>query len=192
MSKRIRTFIAVAVADSVRKQLVALQDELRDAAAVKWVEPENLHLTLNFLGEVADTDLYAVCKTVQHAVTDVSAFTMHVSGVGAFPNARRPRVIWAGVRGGADELTFIHDTLGELFRDQGYPGEDRAYTPHLTIGRARQPKPTPELAATLEECATWEAGPTFVREVLVMSSQLSPAGPTYAVMGRASLAESSD
>ena len=189
MPKRIRTFIGVAIAEPVREQLVSLQETLRAAAKqVKWVEPQNLHLTLKFLGEVDETELYAVCKSTQQAVAESAPFSMHVAGVGAFPNARRPRVIWSGIRDGADELTFLHDLLEEEFRAQGYPREDRAFTPHLTLGRMRQPKPTPELAAAFDKLTIWEGGTTFVRELLVMSSQLSPQGPTYTVMGRARLA----
>ena len=185
MPKRIRTFIAVEIAAPVREQLVTLQETLREAAGeVKWVEPQNLHLTLKFLGEVDETELYAVCKSAQQAVADTAAFTMQVAGVGAFPDPRRPRVIWAGIREGADELIFLHDLLEEEFRSHGYPREDRAFTPHLTLGRARQPKPTPQLARAFEELADWDGGATLVREILIMSSQLTPSGPIYTVIGR--------
>lgn len=189
MPKRFRTFIAVAIAKSVRERLVALQNQLRAAAQqVKWVEPENLHLTLKFLGEVGEQDLYAVCKAAEQAVTDRAPFQMNMAGVGAFPNPNRPRVIWAGVWQGAPEITSIHESLEQVFRVQGYPREDRPFTPHLTLGRMRQPKPTPQLAAALHKLAGWEGGPTFVREILILSSQLSPQGSTYTVMGRGRLA----
>ena len=192
MPKRIRTFIAVEIAESVRERLVALQNELRRSAQeVKWVEPENLHPTLKFLGDVDEQDLYTVCKTAEQAVADCSPFEMNVAGVGAFPHTRRPRVIWAGVGQGASELTKIHESLERLFREQGYPREDRPFTPHLTLGRMRQPKPTLQLAAALDKLVNWEGGSTHVREILIMSSQLSPKGPTYTVMGRGKFAAGS-
>jgi len=188
MPNRFRTFIAVEVAKSVRERLVDLQDKLRAAAPeVKFVDSENLHLTLKFLGEVDETDLYDVCKAAQKAVAESIRFSVHVVGVGAFPNAQRPRVIWAGIGEGADELTFLHDLLEEEYRSQGYPREDRPFTPHLTLGRMRQPKPTPQLAATFEKLMDWECGMTHAREILIMSSHLSSSGPNYTIMGRGKL-----
>jgi 2'-5' RNA ligase len=188
MPKQVRTFIAFDVAEPVRERLVALQDELRATGQdIKWVEPENLHLTLKFLGGVDETDLYTVCKTAEQAVAGLGPFDMELAQIGAFPNAQRPRVIWTGVGQGNRELTAIHQSLEKLYRAQGYPREDRSFTPHLTLGRARQPKPTPQLAAAIDRLADWQGGITLVREILVMSSQLSPDGPTYAVMGRARL-----
>jgi 2'-5' RNA ligase len=188
MPKRIRTFIAVAVADPVLRQLVALQHELRLAAPdVKWVDRENLHLTLKFLGEVNETDLYKVCKTAEQAVAEQAVFEMNLVGVGAFPTAHRPRIIWAGVGSGADELSQMHHKIETAFRAQGYPREDRPFTPHLTLGRMRQPEPTPQLAAALANLANWSGGVTQVQEILVMSSRLSPSGPTYSVMSRGRL-----
>jgi RNA 2',3'-cyclic 3'-phosphodiesterase len=193
MSKRIRTFIAIDVSPAVRKQLVALQDELRAVSEdVKWVEPENLHLTLKFLGDVDETDLYAVCKMVARAVADLSAFAMDMCGVGAFPSAGRPRVIWAGVGQGAQELTHIHGSLDKVFGAEGYPREDRLFTPHLTLGRVRQQQRTPRLAGALHDLSKWEGGITPVHEILVLSSQLSPNGPTHTIMGRGRLEGSGD
>jgi 2'-5' RNA ligase len=189
MSKRIRTFIAVEIDASIRKQLVALQGELRGVAeGVKWVEAENLHVTLKFLGDVDETQLYAVCKLAQQSVAGHFAFPMHVCGVGAFPNAGRPRIIWAGIQQGADELRRIYQSLDDAFGHEGYPREDRAFTPHLTLGRARQGTSPQQLAGALAKLKEWEAGKTLVREILVMSSQLSSSGPSYSVMGRARLA----
>src|SRR5262245_44462626 len=190
MPKRIRTFVAVDVGSAIRDQLVTLQDELRALDEdVKWVEPENLHLTVKFLGDVDETDLYAVCKMAARAVEDVPVFSMDLHGVGAFPSVGRPRVIWAGVTQGAEEVTLIHDRLDELFGAEGYPREDRHFTPHLTLGRVRHQKRTPTLGNALNELARWEGGVTTVEEILVMSSQLSSDGPTHAIMGRGRLRE---
>src|SRR5262245_41208000 len=188
MPKRIRTFIAIDVSPAVHRQLVSLQDEFRAVDDdVKWVEPENLHLTLKFLGDVDETDLYAVCKTTAQAVADVPGFSMELSGVGAFPNAGRPRVIWAGVTQGAREVTHIHDMLDRRFVADGYPREDRHFTPHLTLGRVRHQKRTPNLASALNRLSSWEGGVTSVYEILIMASQLSPNGPTHTIMGRGPL-----
>lgn len=188
MPKRIRTFIAVEISASVRSRLAALEDEFQTAAEnVKWVEPENIHLTLNFLGDVDERELYAVCRTASEVAAGHEPFEMAVARVGAFPNARRPRVIWAGVTEGSRELTAIHDALADALDGQGYAREDRAYTPHLTLGRIRRTVPNPRLAVAIEQHAAWDGGRSFVREILVMASELSPDGPHYTVMGRAPL-----
>jgi 2'-5' RNA ligase len=189
MAKRIRTFIAVDPSAAVQQQLVALQDELRELEEeVKWVEPENLHITIKFLGDVDETDLYAICKMAERAVQEIPPFSMEMGTVGAFPSVGRPRVLWVGVRQGAGELIKIHDKVEELFGEQGYRSEDRAFTPHLTLGRVRHSGPAPRLSTTLRGLAQWQGGITPVHENLVMASQLSANGPTHTVMGRGRLA----
>jgi 2'-5' RNA ligase len=188
MPKRIRTFIAVEIEPAVRQALTELQDDLRGVADdVKWVEPENLHLTLKFLGDVDETDLYSVCKMAESSVAGIAAFSMQLAGVGAFPSSNKPKIIWAGIRQGADELVQIHKRLESAFAEEGYPREDRAFTPHLTLGRTRQPRAMPMLAQTIERLADWDGGTSQADEIVIMSSQLGPDGPTYTPMGRTRL-----
>ena len=188
MSKRIRTFIAVELAAPMRNRLVKLQQELAPAAHdVKWVESENIHLTLKFLGEVDETDLYEVCKTIEKAVRDEAPFEMSIAGVGAFPTARRPRVVWAGVTEGDRALIRIHKVLDQALRGLGYASEDRPFTPHVTLGRIRRTDTSPSLQAAIESQSLWKAGQCTVREVLVMGSQLTPDGPRHHVMSRTQL-----
>src|ERR1700686_1585116 len=102
---RIRTFLAIDVGDEIRARLVSLQEELAIIASdVKWVERENLHVTLLFLGEVEQRQTLDICRAGQKAVAKMPAFTMTVEGAGAFPNARRPRTLWVGVGEGAAEV----------------------------------------------------------------------------------------
>jgi 2'-5' RNA ligase len=193
MPKSIRTFIAVEVSPAIRTRLMAVQQELAALAQdVKWVEPENLHVTLKFLGQVDERAVHTVCRLAEEAVAGREPVQITVAGVGAFPNAKRPRVIWAGVTEGGPELIRIHGDLEQALRDEGYPREDRPYTPHITLGRIRQIKPNPQFAAALDEHQTWEGGQTLVRELLVMASQLSSHGPHYVVMGRCRLGGDSD
>ena len=188
MPKNIRTFIAVEVTPTIRSRLVAMQRELASTAQeVKWVEEDNLHVTLKFLGQVDEREVHTVCRLAQEAVAGQDPFEMTVAGIGAFPNANRPRVIWAGVTAGGPELIRIHANLEQALRAQGYPREDRPYTPHITLGRIRQITPNSQLAAALEQHQDWEGGHTLVREVLVMASELGSDGPHYTVMGRGRL-----
>jgi 2'-5' RNA ligase len=186
---RVRTFIAVGLDKSVHDRTVALQEALAQSGAeVKWVEPENLHVTLLFLGEVGDRDLPAVCRVVAECAAGQAPFPMTVERAGCFPNPRRPRVLWVGVGEGTQELVALHDALEPPLMELGcYRREERQYTPHITLGRVRSERPSDQLAGALAKHAGWQAGRMQVREVLVMGSELTPKGPVYTVMGRGKL-----
>jgi 2'-5' RNA ligase len=187
--RRVRTFIAVDTGETIRDHAVELQRKLgRNATSIKWVVPENLHLTLLFLGEVDELEVLQICKAIAAKCKDIPPFTMAIEGLGAFPNNRHPKILWAGVKEGVEELKILHDALEAPLLDMGaYRREDRAYTPHLTLGRLAQEDRGQSWAQTISAHATWQAGDTVVREVLVMSSELQRDGPVYTVLGRAKL-----
>jgi 2'-5' RNA ligase len=186
---RLRTFIAVDVGKAIRDRCVALQETLARAGAdVKWVEENNLHVTLLFLGEVEDRATPALCQAVADCCAGHNAFSLIIETVGCFPNPRRPRVVWVGVGTGSTELIALHDALEPPLLDLGcYRREDRAYTPHLTLGRVKSERSTPALATALARQAKWHGGETNVREIHVLSSELTPQGPIYTVLSRAKL-----
>jgi 2'-5' RNA ligase len=186
---RLRTFIAVDLGPAIRARCVALQETLASAGTdVKWVEEENLHVTLLFLGEVDDRDLPALCRAVGETCAGHGGFTLSVEKVGCFPNPRRPRVVWVGVGQGQHELIALHDALeGPLLELGCYRREERQYTPHTTLGRVKGDHPTDRLASALGRHAGWHGGEVPVREVLVLSSELTPQGPVYSVLSRAKL-----
>jgi 2'-5' RNA ligase len=189
---RVRTFIAVGLDKSVRERTVALQETLAATGAeVKWVEPENLHVTLLFLGEVVDRDLVDVCRVVAECSGKLAPFSMSVQGAGCFGNPRRPRTLWVGVGEGAQDLVALHDALEPPLLELGcYRREERQYTPHITLGRAKSDRPNDSLASALAKHAGWRCGEMVVREVHVMGSELTPQGPVYTVMGRGKLGAS--
>jgi 2'-5' RNA ligase len=195
---RIRTFIAIELARPIREQLVALQESLGEAAPdVKWVEPENLHVTLLFLGEVEDREIPAVCRAVQEAAASHPTFAMTVERVGCFPNPRRPRILWAGIGSGLQDVVAIHDAIESPLLELGhYRREERKYTPHVTLGRNRSEGPAHALQQALAQEAGWTGGEQTVSEVLVMASdfggqvksgEVLSRGPKYTVLGRARL-----
>jgi 2'-5' RNA ligase len=187
---RIRTFIAIDVDDALRDRLVALQETLaRAGSEVKWVEPDNLHLTLLFLGEVEMKEVHAVCRAVADTCREHHVFPLTVERVGGFPNARRPRVLWAGVGEGAEDVVALHDALEPPLLDLGYyRREERHYTPHVTLGRVPNDGSADRLALAVEQQAQWRGGQQLVKQVLVMSSELTSNGPLYTVLSRAKLA----
>ncbi len=184
---RLRTFIAIPLDKAIRDRLMGLQETLGEAATdVKWVEAENLHVTLLFLGEVEDREIHSVCRVVSQVCTAQPPFTMSIEKAGSFGNPRRPRTLWVGVGAGAQEVCTLHDALEPPLLQLGcYRREGRAYTPHLTIGRVRSDQPNDALARLLSRHEAWEGGQMPVREIHVMSSELGRDGPTYTVLSRA-------
>lgn len=186
---RTRTFIAVEIDAEVRDRAVALQTALaKTGAEVKWVEPESMHVTLLFLGEVDDRELHSVCRAVTDVAAKVPPFTLSLAGVGAFPTPRRPKVLWAGITDGADELRLLYGKLEERMLDLGcYRTEERGYTPHLTLGRVKGVADGEALAPELPKRMTWSGGRTAVTDVTVFSSRLEREGPLYTVLARGPL-----
>ena len=186
---RLRTFIAVDPGKTIRARLVALQENLaRAGSAMKWVEPENLHVTLLFLGEVDNRDVPDVCRAVSACCREIEAFEMMVGGVHCFGSPRRPRTVWAGLSEGGPEMTALHAALEQPLLDLGcYRREIRPFTPHITLGRVKGERSDDALTAALPKYETWQGGAIDVREVLVMSSELRHEGPMYAVLSRGKL-----
>jgi 2'-5' RNA ligase len=186
---RIRTFIGVDIGEAIRHRVVALQDKLAQAGTkVKWVEPENLHVTLLFLGEVEDREILNICRAVGETVAIHPAFAMTIERVGSFPSPRRPRTIWVGVSQGTPELCTIYESLEAALLKLGcYRREERKYTPHITLGRVRSEGRADSLADALTANAGWQGGQIDVDEILVMSSELTAKGPIYTVLSRGKL-----
>lgn len=186
---RLRTFLAIELSDAIRDRLISLQEQLAIIASdVKWVEPDNLHITLLFLGEVDERETLDICREAQRAVANMSAFHLTVEGTGCFPNARRPRTLWVGIGAGAEEVCAIHDAIEKPLMEMGtYRRETRGYVPHVTLGRVKGDRPTEELVKAIAKHKSWSGGETSVHDVCVMSSVLMPEGPTYTVLGRAKL-----
>jgi len=189
MKKTLRTFVAVEINGPIR----ARADELITALAVttadvNWVESHNLHLTLKFLGDVHQREITEVCRAVARGAAEVEPFELEVRGAGAFPNAARPRTVWIGAGEGAEQMVVLHDRVEAALAKLGYREEHRRFQTHLTIGRVRGAGPgITELGNLLQQQAGFEVGSMTVQKVAVFSSELTPAGPVYEVVGTARL-----
>jgi 2'-5' RNA ligase len=188
----LRTFIAVETSEAVRDRVVDLIRALQAARAdVKWVERQNLHLTLKFLGDVTDPDLPRVCEAAQQAAAGLPPFDLQIRAAGAFPHPGRPRTLWLGAGEGADATAALAAQIEKALAKLGFPKEGRRFETHLTIGRVRGGGPAlAELGRLLREQAAFDAGRFRVAEVVVFASHLSPKGPTYEPLARAALAGS--
>lgn len=190
MKQRVRTFVAVEISEAVRSAAGKIIRQLAKCDAnVRWVEPENMHLTLKFLGEVGSLELPDVCRAVEEAVAEVPGFTFDVGGVGAFPKVDRPRTIWLGVTSGIEELSELHKAIENTLYKLGYPPENRRFSPHLTLGRVKHAGPElAELSERISSLADQRAGTAAVDEVTVFSSELTREGPVYQPLSHAPLA----
>jgi 2'-5' RNA ligase len=185
---KIRTFVAAAINNDVRSRALKLMERLRPAAPnVKWVEPEGLHWTLNFLGNVEECETGEICAAVAEAALEHAPFDLEIRGAGAFPSPDRPRTLWLGVGEGRDEMIALQASIEHSLESLGYRGEARRYTPHLTIGRPGRGQPSSELAIELANLADFQGGTMLVDEVTVYSSELTRQGPIYTPLGFAPL-----
>ena len=191
-----RVFLAVELSSPARDRIAALQYEWKPRIqSARWVRPENLHLTLRFLGEVTPSVVSALAETLPQSVRGCRPLRFSLRGGGCFPNVKRPRVVWLGVDPVPDELHRVHGAVDEAVRRHGFPPEARGFEPHLTIARVKTlPSETsaetsaetsePPLMSALEER---DFGETRVSEIVLFESRLSPRGASYHAVERVRL-----
>lgn len=175
----IRTFIAIELSSEARQVVSGLVDRLEPSGAdVRWIPPGNLHLTLKFLGDVEDRRLDRIAERVREASSGIGAFTLALSGVGAFPSREHPRVYWVGLSGGVEAIRELARRMDAAFEADGVKREGREFAPHLTIGRVRSPRGLAPLASSIDRISF--LGPEMVvDQIAVFKSDLRPAGPIY-------------
>jgi len=184
----IRSFIAVTVDEKIIARLAVLQQELWHAdAPVSWTRPTEMHLTLKFFGDVPEGQISGIGDALRDAVAGRASFHIGVEGAGAFPNLRRPRVLWAAVHEGRAALIALAAAVDTAVTALGFPPEDRPFNPHLTLGRVKAPNHLERLLSLMQSHAEDRFGEMTVREVILFRSDLSPQGATYTPLRRAVL-----
>ncbi len=181
-----RAFIALELPDSVRATLQSYQRQLiATGADVKWVEAENLHVTMRFLGEISVEQFAAVDELARRIAGGTRTFDVRLSQPGAFPSIRAPRVVWMGIADGAETLSSVVRDLEVGLGTIGISGEERAFVPHVTLGRVRSPRGRRQLVDGIEQ-ADWRAPEPFRADALTLfESRISSGGPAYSVVSRA-------
>jgi len=183
VSERIRSFFAVIIPPEAAERLRAAQERLRAAdPSVKWVHPDTFHITLKFLGGVEPPRLSTLWPPVRQALEGSRPFALRFRGVGAFPNPKRARVIWAGTTDGAEELTKLAARVEGVCAEHGFEPESRPFRAHLTLGRVRQPGPNAALAAVMAELSEAELGEAQIERVVLMKSELTRTGAIYHIL----------
>jgi len=178
-----RLFIAVAVPDSVKQYARMIRNDLGAARAdVKWVEYENYHLTLKFLGEVKETELPLIRQSLTMAAESCPAFNLSAGGLGFFPNKMRPRVIWMGIKGELDKAEFLGERIDAYLTTQGFE-EEKNHRYHLTLGRVRSDLRLNEMLKLVRDLEGKEKLRSFkVDQFHLMKSVLGSKGPVYSVV----------
>jgi 2'-5' RNA ligase len=186
---RVRTFVAVDLNAAVRRQAQLLIHELAArTTAVKWVSAEQLHVTVKFLGDVDDTELYEVCRAVDRAVSKLKPFEVICRGVGAFPHAHRPRTLWLGLEDPAHRMAQLQQQVEAEFASLGFPRDVRPFHAHVTIGRVEvRHRRWGQLTDELDQYAERELGSFPVNQCTVYTSELTPTGPIYTAIGHLQL-----
>jgi len=182
-----RVFIAIDIGEEIRAALGDLQQQLQSKvdikkSDVKWVEPNNIHLTLKFLGEIKDEKVAEVCNVTEDVAGRYKSFELDVETVGSF-GGRSARVLWVGVGQGSDDLLRLQEDLDQQLASAGWLQETRKFTGHLTLCRVRNPKAGIKLAQTSEAYRDFKLGTMSADSVTVYQSQLKPTGPVYTVLG---------
>lgn len=185
MAQPVRTFIAVELAPELRAKVMQLIEHFKPTTTkVKWVEEENLHFTIKFLGDLDLTETHQVCKAVQTVTTEMASFPIEVGQLGAFPTLEQPRTVWLGLNSGEAAFIALHDALDAELAKLHFRTEKRKFVPHLTLGRVRSsPTGTTDLAKRLVARPNYEIGPMLVEKVDVFSSQLTSKGSVYQRLG---------
>lgn len=188
---KIRTFIAVLLSDGLKRTIASIQDEFKKQAPdLKWVEIGNLHVTLKFLGDVEEQSLDTIHNAMGHAASGFAPFELTVAGAGAFPNARRPRVVWVGIPGGAEALSSLAGKMESALEAAGFPKEDKKFRSHITIGRVRDHARAPDLSQPIAGAGLEPLGVETVDRVVLMRSELRPGGPIYTPLREVELSKS--
>ncbi len=180
----IRSFIAIELPDEVKEIVAMIIKRLRPAQYryVKWVAPVGIHLTIKFLGNISSDQLPQITGIMKTAAGRVPPLQLRLGGMGMFPNEQRPRVIWVALEGNTEPLAAMQSEIEKALAPLGFAPENRAFTPHLTIGRVRDnasPEERKEIAVVVKEKKIDYDVSFTLREISLMKSTLTPTGAIY-------------
>jgi len=180
ISETFRAFIAIDLPESVRSFLSEAQEALKSYRfGVKWVRPQNIHLTLKFLGDTATADTDKIAEAMTLAAMNCPIVSLTAKGIGVFPNVRRPRVIWAGLNGRVQTLANLQQTLNAHLANLGFATDTRAFKSHLTLGRVKGKIALDKMIAAIDNLKEFESESFETREVILFKSELRPSGAVY-------------
>jgi 2'-5' RNA ligase len=182
----VRVFIAIDIDDKIRKAIADLQKKIASKVDIKkgdlkWVEPNNIHLTLKFLGEISNEQLEEVKEIVNTVAQAHQKFNLEIESVGSF-GGRSAKVVWVGAGKGTDVLLALQKDLDDLLEQAGYPKEEREFSAHLTLCRVNHPIAGLKMSEALPQFSHLRLGSISADAIYIYQSQLTPAGPNYTLL----------
>ena len=179
--RNIRAFLAIDPPENILQSMSRLQEKLKReiSGRISWTKPQGQHLTLNFFGDISTEDVKNICSAVQNRVTSEPSLNLKIEKLGVFPDARRPRVIWCGVTGDVENLSVLQRQLDSDFAGICFPGEDRPFQAHLTLGRIKDSRGLTGINEALKKYSAFAAGEFNCTELILFQSKLSPQGAVY-------------
>lgn len=182
MSEEIRSFIAFDIANNtVLNRIFSIQTHLKELDLdLKIVNPQNIHITVRFLGNINPTIVEKIYETIKS--TQFEPFPIQLQGLGIFPNLNHPKVVWVGIMQGADQLKKIFSQLEPKIQALGFPKDPYGFSPHLTIARVKTGKNKQKLAEFVTKKNDFDLGTINADCLKLKRSQLSPKGPIYSTL----------
>lgn len=176
----VRAFLSIDLPASLHQLLSQVQASLKQSGAdVRWVAVGNIHLTLKFFGNIPEAAVETIGASARAVTREVQPFELRVRELGAFPGVSRPRVVWLGLEEPSGALAHLHQRLEAAFHALGYPSEDRAFNPHLTLGRVRSNQGRDRLSRMLSQVEVPKFPPVCVTGLTLFRSTLTPQGSIY-------------
>lgn len=190
--EQIRAFIAIELSEELKASLARLQGliKLGSESYVKWVDPQGMHLTLKFLGNISVDKVTAISEAVAEVARSAAPFRLELTEFGAFPNTKAPRVAWVGLGGDLESLLRLQRGIDQALIPLGFAAEARAFSPHLTLGRVRDqaaPQEQRKLGQRIASLVVPGQPPLYVDKVSLMRSQLTSKGAIYSRLSVAEL-----
>ncbi|MHB8843168.1 MAG: RNA 2',3'-cyclic phosphodiesterase [Nitrospirota bacterium] len=183
-----RLFIAIELPDSIKQGIAKVQEGLRAAGAnAGWTRPEGIHLTLKFLGEVAEDRVSDIMAAMTGAAQGTEKLTLEVAGAGAFPSGKNPRVLWIGVAGDIERLATLQAAVEDAMERLGFGREARKFSPHLTLARIKFPNPRDNWQRKIDDIRDVKLGAFEAGHVSLMKSELRREGAVYTEVGNVEL-----
>jgi RNA 2',3'-cyclic 3'-phosphodiesterase len=180
MNQTIRTFIALPLPELITTRIYDIQEQLKSyRLPVRWVKPENIHLTLKYLGEISAGTIDGIAQVIKDTVRECSPLMLHAKGLGVFPGIKRPRILWVGISGDTLLLAGIQANLEINLEKQGFPKENRVFKSHLTLGRIKDDIHPKNLSDILRSFSDFTSESFEAKELVLYQSELKPSGALY-------------
>jgi len=176
----IRAFLAAEIDEEMIHSLAMVQaDLISHGASVRWVKPENIHLTLHFFGNIREEEVEDICREMCRVSSAIKPMTVQIEGLGAFPSLNNPKVIWAGITDAEGRLVDMQGAVARELARMGYKVETRPFHPHLTLGRLRSAAGKSGLREALKQGKIKNFGDWNVKGITLFRSDLKPSGAQY-------------